>query len=324
MFNIKKGLIVSCQALEGEPLHSPYIMSMMAKAAYEGGAVGIRANGIDDINEIKKVVNLPIIGIIKKEYEDSNVFITPTFKEVSELVKTNVDIIALDATQRIRPNGEKLEELIKEIRINYPNQMIMADCATLDDVKNAINLEFDFISSTLVGYTEESKNDLIENNDFEILKQMIKLCTENDIKFIAEGNIDNPEKVKLAIELGAYSVVVGSMITRPQLITRKFTSNMFDKLYIYDFDDKQILKNIKSFESNIIFYTKKDFMVVKEFIEENKINSNIIISDGGKNIYYKNGFIIQNNINSYKEAIEYLIKSKHILKENIITNLIDN
>ncbi len=321
MIDIKKGLIVSCQALEDEPLHSSFIMSMMAKAAYEGGAIGIRANGVDDIKEIKKVVNLPVIGIIKKEYKDSDVFITPTFKEVEKLIESNVDIIALDATKRIRPNGENLEDLVKEIRINYPKQKIMADCATLNDVKNAINLEFDFISSTLVGYTEESKNDLIEANDFLILKQMIKLCNDNNKKFIAEGNIDTPEKVKLAIELGSYSVVVGSMITRPQLITRKFTSNMFEKLYIYDFDDENVIKSNELYNKNIIFCTTKDFSVVKDYIEKNNINSNIIISNSGKNINYKNGFIIKENNNSYKEAIEFLIKSKHIKKENLIINV---
>ena len=102
---IKGGLIVSCQALSTEPLCDPYIMSMMAYAAKEGGAVGIRANTTVDIEAIKKKVDLPIIGIIKKDYEGSDVYITPTEKEVEELVRTGVDIIAVDATKRMRPGN---------------------------------------------------------------------------------------------------------------------------------------------------------------------------------------------------------------------------
>lgn len=321
MVNIEKGLIVSCQALKEEPLHSPYIMSMMAKAAHEGGAVGIRANGVEDIKEIKKQVNLPIIGIIKKEYEDSDVFITPTLKEISLLVKENVDIIALDATSRRRPNGENLEDFFSSIKKMFPNQLFMADCATIDDVKVSINLGFDFISSTLVGYTKESQGDLIEDNDFLILKDMIKLCKDNNKKFIAEGNIDTPEKVLLATELGAYSVVVGSMITRPQLITRKFTSNMFDKLYVYDFDNKEKLENINNQSDNIIFCTTEDSDVVKDYIIKNKINSNIIISNSGRTIKYKNDFVIKKDLENYEDAINYLILSKHINNNNLIINI---
>ena len=123
---IKGGLIVSCQALSTEPLCDPYIMSMMAYAAKEGGAVGIRANTTVDIEAIKKKVDLPIIGIIKKDYEGSDVYITPTEKEVEELVRTGVDIIAVDATKRMRPGNITFEEFFKNIRSKYPNQLFMA------------------------------------------------------------------------------------------------------------------------------------------------------------------------------------------------------
>ncbi len=113
---IYRKLIVSCQALEDEPLHSSFIMGRMAKAAKEGGAVAIRAQGVEDINEIKKVTSLPIIGIVKRNYEDSDIYITSTKREVDELLSTNCEMIALDATKRVRPHNEKLEELINYIK----------------------------------------------------------------------------------------------------------------------------------------------------------------------------------------------------------------
>lgn len=212
-------LIVSCQALPHEPLHSDYIMARMAVAAKEGGAKGIRANSVVDIKAIKEAVDLPVIGIIKRDYNDSDVFITATMKEVDELMMVQPDIIALDATSSTRPHGESLDEFYKEIREKYPDQLLMADCSTVEEMIHADELGFDFIGSTLVGYTKQSNGDKIEANDFEILRTVL-----NQIKhpLIAEGNIDTPEKVKRVLELGAYSVVVGSAITRPQLITKRF------------------------------------------------------------------------------------------------------
>ena len=205
--DIKNHLIVSCQALEYEPLHSSFIMSKMALAAYQGGAKGIRANTIEDIQAIKKEVDLPIIGIIKQEYEGSVVFITPTIKEVDVLVKEGVDIIAMDATIRERPHHIYLDDFFKEVRKKYPNQKFMADCSTIEEAIHADELGFDFIGTTMVGYTKESKGLKIEENDFEIIRTII-------------------QKVKRVLELGCYSVVVGSIITRPQLITKRFTDIM--------------------------------------------------------------------------------------------------
>ena len=124
---IKGGLIVSCQALETEPLYDSYIMSKMAYAAMLGGAVGIRANTVVDIKAIRERVDLPIIGIIKEEYHDSDVYITPTMKEVDALVEIGCDIIATDATNRPRPDGKSFEEFFTEVRKKYPNQLFMAD-----------------------------------------------------------------------------------------------------------------------------------------------------------------------------------------------------
>ena len=219
--NIKGELIVSCQALPNEPLHSDFIMARMAVAAKEGGAKGIRANSVVDIKAIKEAVDLPVIGIIKRDYSDADVYITATIKEVDELMEAKPDIIALDATISSRPNGQSLDEFYNEIRSKYPHQLLMADCSTVEEIIHADELGFDFVGSTLVGYTKQSQGDKIEANDFEILRKVLSRIHH---PLIAEGNIDTPEKVKRVLELGAYSVVVGSAITRPQLITKKFVN----------------------------------------------------------------------------------------------------
>ena len=149
-------LIVSCQALPGEPLHSSFIMGRMALAAKEGGAAGIRANTKEDIAEIQKQVDLPVIGIVKRDYEDSKVYITPTMKEIEELMEVKPEIIALDATSDLRPGAKSLDEFYREIRAAYPDQLLMADCSTVEEALHADQLGFDFIGTTLVGYTEQS------------------------------------------------------------------------------------------------------------------------------------------------------------------------
>ena len=217
--NLKGKLIVSCQALPHEPLHSSFIMGRMALAAKEGGAAGIRANTKEDIAEIQAQVDLPIIGIVKRDYEDSKVYITPTMKEINELMEVRPDIIALDATHSLRPGGRTLDEFYREIRNSYPEQLLMADCSTVEEALFADQLGFDFIGTTLVGYTDQSKSLKIESNDFEIIRQIVAKVKH---RVIAEGNINTPEKARRVIELGAFSVVVGSIITRPQLITKSF------------------------------------------------------------------------------------------------------
>ena len=220
---LKGHLIVSCQALPHEPLHSSFIMGRMAKAAKEGGAMGIRANTKEDIAEIQKNVDLAVIGIVKRDYDDSKVYITPTMKEVDELMEVKPEIIAIDATKELRPGNVTLDEFYAEIRKKYPEQLLMADCSTVEEALHADELGFDFIGTTLVGYTEHSKGDRIEENDFEIIRTILSKVKHH---VIAEGNINTPEKAKRVIELGCYSVVVGSIITRPQLITKSFTDVM--------------------------------------------------------------------------------------------------
>lgn len=217
---MKGKLIVSCQALPDEPLHSSFIMGRMALAAKEGGAFGIRANTKEDIREIQSQVDLPIIGIVKRDYEDSSIYITPTEKEVNELIEVQPEIIAVDATARLRPGGLSLADFFSSMKEKYPNQLWMADCSTVEEALYADSLGFDFIGTTMVGYTPQSKGLRIEADDFMILRQII---SKSKHPVIAEGNIDTPEKAKRVIELGAFCVVVGSIITRPQLITRAFT-----------------------------------------------------------------------------------------------------
>ena len=189
------GLIVSCQALPDEPLHSSFIMSKMALAAYEGGAVGIRANTKEDILAIKETVDLPVIGIVKRDYDHSDVFITATSKEVDELIESQCEVIALDATLQQRP--ETLDELVTYIRSHAPNVEIMADIATVEEAKNAARLGFDYIGTTLHGYTSYTQGQLLYQNDFQFLKDVLQSV---DAKVIAEGNVITPDMYKRVMD----------------------------------------------------------------------------------------------------------------------------
>ena len=216
---LKGKLIVSCQALPQEPLHSSFIMGRMARAAKEGGAAGIRANTKEDIKEIQEVTGLPVIGIVKRDYPDSAVYITPTMKEIEELMEVKPEIIAIDATGALRPGNVTLADFFHQIKEKYPEQNLMADCSTIEEAFFADELGFDFIGTTMVGYTPQSRGMKIEANDFEILRTILKKVKH---PVIAEGNVNSPEKAKRVIELGSYAVVVGSSITRPQLITKGY------------------------------------------------------------------------------------------------------
>ena len=197
------GLIVSCQALPDEPLHSSFIMSKMALAAYEGGAVGIRANTKEDMLAIKETVDLPVIGIVKRDYDHSDVFITATSKEVDELIESQCEVIALDATLQQRPK-ETLDELVSYIRTR---------------------LGFDYIGTTLHGYTSYTQGQLLYQNDFQFLKDVLQSV---DAKVIAEGNVITPDMYKRVMDLGVHCSVVGGAITRPKEITKRFVQVMED------------------------------------------------------------------------------------------------
>ena len=216
---IKGKLVISCQAFPGEPLHSPMIMGRMAIAAKNAGAAGIRAQGVADIIEIKQVTGLPVIGIIKRNYPDSEVFITATKKEVQELLARDWEMIALDATIRPRPNGELLQDLLDQI--HAANRLAMADCSTVEEAKIAEEIGFDCVSTTLAGYTSYSTQ--TSGPDVELVKQLVKDC---QIPVIAEGKIHTPEQLKEIMDLGVYSAVVGGAITRPQEIAQRFIAKL--------------------------------------------------------------------------------------------------
>ncbi len=216
---IKGGLIVSCQALSNEPLYSSYIMSRMALAAYQGGAVGIRANTPEDIIKIKETVDLPIIGLYKQVFDDSEVYITPTVESVDALMESKPDIIAVDATNRIRPFGLSLDEFFKTIREKYPDMLFMADCATVEDAIHAEELGFDLVGTTLYGYTEDTLGANLPG--VELMKELTKIMK---VPVIAEGGIWSPEDLKACINTGVYAAVVGTAITRPMDITKRFVS----------------------------------------------------------------------------------------------------
>lgn len=215
-----KGLIVSCQALPDEPLHSSYIMSRMAYAAKCGGAVGIRANTVSDILAIRETVSLPMIGIIKEVYGDCPVYITPSMMEVDALVPTGVEVIAMDATARPRPNGKMLADVFPEIRAKYPDQLFMADCATYEDGMLAASLGFDFIGTTMTGCTAETIGTVAPN--FEMIAKLHQDCT---LPIIVEGGIWCPETLQKAMGTeGVHACVMGSAITRPMEITKHYVS----------------------------------------------------------------------------------------------------
>lgn len=215
---LQGGLIVSCQALAHEPLHSPFIMAKMALAAQEGGAVGIRANSVADIAAIKEAVSLPVIGLIKQDYPDSEKYITPTAKEVEALVKVGADIIAIDATARPHPCGQSLETFFTPLRRAFPNQLFMADCAAYEEALFAQDLGFDLAGTTLCGYTQNTRGQALPA--FDLLARLGQALT---IPLIAEGGIATPEALQKALSIPkVFAAVVGTAITRPQEITRAF------------------------------------------------------------------------------------------------------
>lgn len=218
---IQGGLIVSCQALEHEPLYTPQggVMPLMAKAAAQSGAVGIRANTVRDITQIKAVVDLPVIGIIKKEYPGCPMHITVTMAEVDALAECGVDILAVQGTSALRPDGQTSADFIRAIKAKYPDQLVMADIATVEEAMACAAAGADFVGTTMRGYTPETKG--IDDIDFDFVATLARECPA---KVIAEGHIHYPEQAAKALDAGAFALVVGGAITRPAEITARFTA----------------------------------------------------------------------------------------------------
>lgn len=223
---IHQGLIVSCQALEHEPLYRPEggIMPLMAKAAAQSGAVGIRANTVRDITQIKQAVDLPVIGIIKKDYPGTPMYITVTMAEVDALVACGVDILAVQGTSALRPDGSTSADFIRAVKAKYPEQLVMADIANFEEAMACAEAGADFVGTTMRGYTPETKG--IDDIDFPFIEKLAKECPA---KVIAEGHIHYPEQAVRALDAGAFALVVGGAITRPAEITARFTGAIHTK-----------------------------------------------------------------------------------------------
>lgn len=213
---LRGGLIVSCQALEDEPLHGPHIMAAMARAALLGGAVGIRANSPEDIRAIKAVCPLPLIGLWKQVYPGFDMYITPTLREVRAVVEAGAEMVAIDATSRPRPDGLTLAQLFARVKAET-DALIVADISTYEEGLLAAEAGADIVSTTLSGYTPYSRQE--PTADLELVA---RLSADLSIPVVAEGRIWTPEEARRALELGAFSVVVGTAITRPQEIVKRF------------------------------------------------------------------------------------------------------
>lgn len=215
--HLKSGLIVSCQSPVDSPLHHPTIIAAFAKASVNQGAVGIRVDSPSHVKEVRKQLpNIPIIGLWKRQYLDSEVYITPLFEHAVLIAEADADIIAIDGTSRNRPNGETLSYLIEQIKTKL-GKLVMAD---VDTIENAIAAQIsgaDIIGTTLYGYTPETKH--LTPPGYELLMEMVKQLS---VPIICEGGIATPDEARKALDLGAYSVVVGTAITGIDLKVKSF------------------------------------------------------------------------------------------------------
>jgi N-acylglucosamine-6-phosphate 2-epimerase len=214
------GLIVSCQARDTEPLNDPAILAAMAKAAVLGGARAIRANKPANIRAIRQAVDVPIFGIYKQDYPDSPVYITPTLAEACAIVEAGCDVLTVQATNQPRPNGETLADFFRALKLEL-EVPIMADISTVEEGITASELGADFVATTMSGYTPYSRQ--LPGPDLELIHELAEAVS---VPVIAEGRISTPEEARQALEMGAFAVVVGSMITRPNHITAHFVKGM--------------------------------------------------------------------------------------------------
>ncbi len=220
---LENKVIVSVQAQDNEPLNKPEHLLALSQSVISGGAGGLRLCGIKNIEYIKQKVEIPIIGLTKLEPTPINwlekVYITPTMRDLKDLLKTKIEFIALDATDRLRNDGFKLKDQIDLVKSE--KKIVVADIATFDDGAKAVELGADILSTTLSGYTKETRYKVNEGPDFELLGELVE---DLRIPVIMEGRIWDTDDVREAFEIGAYAVVIGTAITRPHMITKRFVS----------------------------------------------------------------------------------------------------
>jgi len=217
------GLVVSCQARPSDALHGPAFMAAMARAAAAGGAVGIRANGPEDIRAIRAAVDLPIIGIWKIDVPGAGVRITPELEHARAVAAAGASIIAVDATDRARTNGMRTADWIASVR-KETGLPVMADVSTLEEGITAEAAGADLVATTLSGYVDQSPTD-----DGPDLDLVARLAPELKVPLLAEGRISTPDEAARAIGLGAYAVVIGHAITQPEWITARFVAALRER-----------------------------------------------------------------------------------------------
>ncbi|WP_373817989.1 N-acetylmannosamine-6-phosphate 2-epimerase [Glaesserella sp.] len=210
---LKNGLIASCQPVDDGPMDSPQIVAAMAQASVAGGAVGLRIEGIDNLKAVRAVVDVPIVGIVKRDLPDSPVRITPFLQDIDDLYHAGADIIAFDGTDRIRPTP--IEDCVK--RIQELGAMSMADCSNFEEGMYCQKLGVDLIGSTMSGYTG---GEIPNEPDVQLVRDFVA----HGCRVMAEGRYNTPELAALAIENGAYAVTVGSALTRLEHIVSWFVS----------------------------------------------------------------------------------------------------
>jgi N-acylglucosamine-6-phosphate 2-epimerase len=218
---LKKGLIVSCQAEEGSPFNSPLFIAAFAKAAELGGAVGVRLRDPENVKAVKQVTELPIIGLTKGTFDSGRVLITPTIDDVLSLVDAGADIIAVDATIRRRPNGLSGIEFLRLVKSTITVQ-IMADISNTQEGLTAAEEGADFVSTTLSGYVEGSAP-LMYEPDYILIEE---IASRTKTPIIAEGRIWSPQQANKAIQYGAFAICIGSAITRPIDIVKRFVNSL--------------------------------------------------------------------------------------------------
>ena len=216
---IKGKLIVSVQAYPGEPLRNPETMALMARACELGGAAAIRCQGLSDIAAIKGRVDIPVIGLWKEGHE--GVYITPTLRHAIAVVNAGADVVAIDATNRPRPDGRSFAQTVQALR-SQAETLVMADCMTIDDIRNAVACGCDLVSTTLSHNKPAIETTLDEGPDVALLAQAT--AEFPDVPIICEGHVHTPDDAKAAIDAGAWAVVVGTAITHPTSLTSWFVS----------------------------------------------------------------------------------------------------